>query len=252
MGQRVIKRWVWLSVFLMTPILSGRVEAVELAMEVTVADPYAELRTGPGRGYPVFYVEERGQQLTILKRRTDWYKVQLKNGTTGWVSGEQIGNTLTEAGVGKTLRDSVVEDFFDKKWELGFMWGTHGTSPYFSIIGARKTSDTLSLELSYGEVSAKFSNRKLIDVAVVSHPFVGWRYQPYFALGLGKLIDTPLRTQVDAPVENNYTGHVAVGVKAYLTKNFTVRAYYKRYSWYYDDTSNFVKHDFAFGASFFF
>ena len=28
---------------------------------VTVADPYLEMRTGPGRGYPIFHVIERGE-----------------------------------------------------------------------------------------------------------------------------------------------------------------------------------------------
>jgi uncharacterized protein YraI len=29
--------------------------------EVRIADPYIDIRTGPGRGYPIFHVVERGK-----------------------------------------------------------------------------------------------------------------------------------------------------------------------------------------------
>ena len=31
-----------------------------------VNDPYIELHTGPGRGYPIFHVTERGERIIIL------------------------------------------------------------------------------------------------------------------------------------------------------------------------------------------
>src|SRR5690242_13048031 len=37
-----------------------------------VAEPYLELRTGPGRGYPVFFVAARGEWIEIEMRHTDW------------------------------------------------------------------------------------------------------------------------------------------------------------------------------------
>ena len=47
---------------------------------VQVTDPFIEMHTGPGRGYPVFYVAGEGEQIKILKRRTDWFKVELQRG----------------------------------------------------------------------------------------------------------------------------------------------------------------------------
>ena len=41
-----------------------------------VVEPYIELHTGPGRGYPIFYIAERGESVTVLKQRTDWIKVR--------------------------------------------------------------------------------------------------------------------------------------------------------------------------------
>ena len=41
-----------------------------------VTQAYIEMRTQPGRGYPVFYVAERGERIELLKQRTDWIKVR--------------------------------------------------------------------------------------------------------------------------------------------------------------------------------
>ncbi|HCO60237.1 MAG TPA: hypothetical protein DIT58_08605 [Porticoccaceae bacterium] len=43
---------------------------------VKIVEPYIEMHTGPGRGYPVFHVVPRGETLVVLRRKTDWYKVQ--------------------------------------------------------------------------------------------------------------------------------------------------------------------------------
>ena len=34
-----------------------------------VTQAYVELHTGPGRGYPVFYIAERGEAILLLKQR---------------------------------------------------------------------------------------------------------------------------------------------------------------------------------------
>ena len=43
---------------------------------VTVDDPYLEMHTGPGVGYPVFNVVDRGEIVEIVMRRTDWFLVR--------------------------------------------------------------------------------------------------------------------------------------------------------------------------------
>ena len=50
--------------------------AQEKLLQVFVSEPYLELSTGPGRGYPVFHVVEREQSVDVLHRRTDWFKVR--------------------------------------------------------------------------------------------------------------------------------------------------------------------------------
>ena len=61
---------------------------------VVIADPYIELHTGPGSGYPIFHVADRGEQLVVSKRRTNWFRVRTQDGKKGWVSVDQLARTL--------------------------------------------------------------------------------------------------------------------------------------------------------------
>ena len=65
---------------------------------VVVQDPYLEFHSGPGRGYPVFHVVDRGESVALLRRRTDWIKVRAEDGLEGWVNREQLERTLSPTG----------------------------------------------------------------------------------------------------------------------------------------------------------
>ena len=51
-----------------------------------VIDPYVEMHSGPGRGYPVFYVIEQGERVDVITRRPGWYEVRTQDGKTGWTT----------------------------------------------------------------------------------------------------------------------------------------------------------------------
>ncbi|MCB1848079.1 MAG: SH3 domain-containing protein, partial [Halieaceae bacterium] len=70
----------------------------EAVLQSTVAQPYIDMRTQPGRGYPVFHVAERGDKLDLLFQRTDWIKVRTAKGIEGWVHVNDIGRTLDARG----------------------------------------------------------------------------------------------------------------------------------------------------------
>ena len=77
--------------------------------QVTIAEAYIERHTGPGSGFPIFFVKQRGNKIEILSRKTDWFKVHTESNKTGWVNRSQLEKTLTEAGVKKTFKDSAVK-----------------------------------------------------------------------------------------------------------------------------------------------
>jgi hypothetical protein len=100
---------------------------------VRVADPYLELHTGPGRGYPIFDIAARGESVEILRRHTDWFKVRTERRKEGWVSRDQMEATLTEAGEKKTFRDVLFEDYLARRMEFGFSFGELRHDPLLSL-----------------------------------------------------------------------------------------------------------------------
>src|SRR5512134_1520058 len=88
-------RWVLLVLSLCQLVAAAAAVGAERPhQEVVIDDPYIELHTGPGRGYPVFFVAERGEHVALLKRRTEWFKVKIERGEEGWVHREQLRTTL--------------------------------------------------------------------------------------------------------------------------------------------------------------
>lgn len=83
-------------------LLLGLLPAVHLAagevLRVVVTDPYLDLHTGPGRGYPITRSVPRGAHVEVLFQRTDWIKVRSDKGKEGWAHRSQMRRTLTTAG----------------------------------------------------------------------------------------------------------------------------------------------------------
>jgi hypothetical protein len=52
----------------------------------------APVHTGPGASYRELYMAERGEVFQVLERGGDgfWFRVELEDGTTGWVLGELV------------------------------------------------------------------------------------------------------------------------------------------------------------------
>ncbi len=67
-------------------------------LQVVVAEPFIEMRSGPGRGYPIFHVADRGAQIEVVRQRTDWFEVRTEKGVAGWVHQDQLARTLEPSG----------------------------------------------------------------------------------------------------------------------------------------------------------
>ena len=95
-------------------------------VEVTVADPFLELRTGPGRGYPVFRVIARGERIEVLLRRTDWFKVRDDHDREGWARRDDMRQTLLASREPLPVEDIAKRNFDVAPWELGAQSGNFG------------------------------------------------------------------------------------------------------------------------------
>lgn len=226
--------------------------AEEKYESVQVADPYLELHTGPGRGYPVTQVVERGEWVEILERRTDWFRIRTNRGKEGWVSRTQIERTTTEAGVQKTFRDVLLDDYLHRRVEVGFAGGVFDSDPYMMVRTGYRFNDNLSAELALGQVTGNYSDSMLYYVAILSKPFPDWTVSPFFSLGLGRFNNTPRATLVGAIATKSNMANAAVGVEYYLTQQFYLRADYRRHIVYVDANNIDEFNEISLGVAFFF
>lgn len=234
---------VLLAVCLVSALGSFEAVSAETSSEqVQVADPFLDLRTGAGRGYPVFYIAERGEWVTILKRRTDWFKVRTAKGKTGWASRAQMERTLTQAGVAKTFRDVLYEDYLARRFEAGFSIGAmkgEGIADRDLVLTGSlgyRFNDNQSLELSVSQVSDDFFSGRLAYLSVVSQPFPAWTVSPTFSLGFGKVRIEPKATLINTPEIDTEMANAGIGARVYFTRRFFARIDYKVHRLFVDES----------------
>jgi len=195
-------------------------------LTVKIADPYIELHTGPGRGYPVFHVEERGSSITILKRKTNWFKVRTSREIEGWVDRAQLERTLDPEGERIQVQDATAEDYERRRWEAGIMSGDFDGANEISLYGAYALSNGLHAELSLTHVLGEFSESLLINADLLAQPFPDWRFSPYLAIGSGVIDTKPRTVLIQAQDRNDRMSHVGIGLRTYLSRHFLLRMEY--------------------------
>jgi hypothetical protein len=198
-------------------------------MEVEIADPYIEMHTGAGEGYPIFHVEERGAWVEILKRKTDWFKVRTAKGKEGWVAREQLERTLTPAGENVDIRDATRKEFSFHRWEMGAMGGDFENADVLTVYGGFFFTPKFSVEASASKVFADFSDSDMADISLSIHPFPEWRFSPFFSVGTGVIKTDPKRTLAQESDSTDQLAQVGAGIRVYLARRFIFRAQYKHY-----------------------
>ncbi|MBC7954314.1 MAG: hypothetical protein H7Y33_00395 [Cytophagales bacterium] len=219
---------------------------------VKVTDPYLELRTGPGRGFPVFFVVEREEWIEIESRHTDWFKVRTAGGKEGWAVRQQLENTLTAAGSQKTFRDVMLDDYLKRKLEMGAAWGRFKSEPMLKIWTGYRVSETLSLEGTIGQVQGVFSGTDFWHVNVNAEPWSHRRLSPFFGIGMGKFKNIPNASLVGAQTTNVNMGNASIGLRYHVSDRFVARADYTFYTAFLSDNRVGEYRAITAGFSFFF
>ncbi len=232
--------------------LFGNLFGSDQPMEVQIADPYIELHSGPGRGYPVFHVEERDAWVEILKRKTDWFKVRTAKGKEGWVAREQLERTLTPAGEYTDITDASKKEFSFHRWEMATMGGDFEDADVMTVYGSFFFTPKFSLELSASKIFADFSDADMANVSLTIHPFPEWRFSPFFALGTGVIKTDPKTTLVQESDRTDQLAHAGAGLRIYLARRFIFRAQYKHYKIFQSTNENQEIDEWKAGLSVFF
>ncbi|WP_193162868.1 outer membrane beta-barrel protein [Microbulbifer hainanensis] len=192
--------------------------------QVTVGSPYIDMHTGPGRGYPVFHVAEHGETLWLLKRRTDWVKVTLRRGQTGWVRIIDLNEIYGADGEQVQVRLPDFRDIESRHFHLGFAYGDFDGADSMGVSLGYRFTRNLSAELRATQAVGAFSDSQTYQLAVLHQPFPHWRLSPYFMLGTGLNITAPNATIVATEDRRDTAMLTGVGVKTYLSRRFALRA----------------------------
>lgn len=253
-SRGILSRWL-LCLLVATIVQATPAEDARAARPlktVAVAEPYLEMHTGPGRGYPVFHVVDRGETVTVISRKTDWFKVRAPDGKEGWVAKQQMEQTLEADGT--TLDFDVVdqEDFTNATWEVGVLAGDFGGANIISLYGGYSLTPNVSVEAWGSQILGNFSNGWMGSVNVVHEAFPDWRFSPFFTLGAGVIHTEPKSTIVQGEDRTDQIGHVGAGLRVYAARRFVVRAEYKSYVVFTSRDENEEVEEWKVGFAFFF
>jgi len=208
----------------------GAARAEDGPAQSWVADAYVEMRTQPGRGYPVFYVAERGERLELLRQRTSWVQVRNARGVEGWVHVDAINRTLEADGRALAISAPGFSAFTERDWEFGILVGDYGdTDALGGYLGWHFTRN-LSVELAVTENFGDSSDGLMAGASVVHQMYPRLRYSPFLSLGWGVRETSPRSTLVSTEDRTDNVASVGAGIRVHLYERLFLRLQYQRYA----------------------
>ena len=247
-----LSRVACLALFALLAISPGQAEAAKEHRRVAVADPYLEMHTGPGRGYPIFHVVDRGESVQIIKQRTDWFLVRDADGDEGWVDQEQMELTLNPDGSEVDFERAGLEDFTNARWEMGVLAGDFGGANIVSLYGGYSLNPNVSIEVWGSQILGNFSNGWTGSVNLMHETWPDWRVSPFFTLGTGIVHTEPKSTIVQGEDRTDQVAHAGAGFRFYLARQFILRAEFKSYVVFTSRDDNEEVEEWKVGFAYFF
>lgn len=205
---------------------NNEIIAPALSPSIVIEVPYIELRSGPGRGYPITQVIEQGESVFVLVKRTAWFKVQDKRGNQGWFHQDSLLNfSFKQQPVISAQQTN--DDYLSRIWEIGVGYGEFEQADFYRLSLSYAFSSVISTELQIAKAIGSVSDNEMVELMLVAQPLPELSVIPYFAVGAGAVRTTPHSVLADAQDRNNTLISSAVGFKYYLARNFLLRAEYK-------------------------
>lgn len=197
------------------------------SLDVVVADPFLELRTGAGRGYPVTHVVRRGEPVRVLKRRTDWFKVRDATGHEGWVHREQLSMTLVP-GVGPVDARAPGTDASGRyRRAAGVMAGAFEDDQVLTAYGSYDLNPYLAVELRLSQVFSYDFDAHLLALGLTHNFAPDWRVRPFLAIGTGMIRVRPEEPR--GPTETDQLAYFGAGIMVPLSPRIDFRAEFTEY-----------------------
>lgn len=239
------------TVLLLCSLSIQPVQATEFP-SVKVAEPYLDLRTGPGRGYPVTQVAVRGEWVEVIARRTDWLRIRTERGHVGWAYQNDIAKTVDADGQPTRIATINEDDFANRRWETGFKVGSFSGARSGNIYLGYYFTENLSLEGTMGEAYGTTVDFQFYNLAITHQPWPQWRYSPYLTLGAGAKNTDYSKTAVQLSDRMDETLHAGLGLRVYLTRQLLIRGEYRSVMILTDQDDNEESDEWTIGLSAFF
>jgi hypothetical protein len=221
-------------------------------LQLFVKQPYLELHTGPGRGFPVFHVVARDESVDVLFRRTDWFKVRTERGVEGWASQRDMLLMVRADGVPFTFDLGDRAGFTDHRFELGLFAGAYGGANLVSAYYSVSFNQQLAIEGALGQFLGRYSNGETGDIGLTHVIAPEARWSPFLTLGVGLVHTEPKATLVQPLVRTEQSAYVGGGIRYYLTRRFFLRAEYKAHYIFTKRNENEEADEWKMGFAFFF
>ena len=231
--------------FMVSPTL-----AKSRLVEVIITDPFIEMHSGPGRGYPVTYVVGRDDTVTVLYSRTEWHKVRATGGQEGWVRRSDLARSRLASGEPAPI--PPYPDFASHRWELGAGYGVFNHQNLVTGYGDFSLTDSLDAEFVLQQAFGTIDNRYVATIGL-RHTFIPeWKwFSPTAGIGTGyQYIDDKVPPK---PLENhNQLAYVSLGVRGFITRRFMWRADWRKYDVFTHQNQNEEPEEWKFGLAVFF
>jgi len=202
------------------------------APSLKIEAPYVDLRTGPGIGFPVTHVVERGEYIEAIKIRTDWVKISTQDRfspKTGWIHRDELSGATYENGDVADFSLPDRDELSSNRWVVTGTGGDFDGADSLSLsLGYRMTAN-LTAEARIGRAVGDFSDSEFGYFSLTSQPFPTWRWTPFFELGAGVITTSPNTQLVQTEDRTDNAMLVGAGVQTYISRNFTLRLKYNQH-----------------------
>src|SRR5712672_1294427 len=196
-------------------------------LEVIVTDPFLEMHSGPGRGYPVTYVVGRDETVTVLYSRTEWYKVRAERGQEGWVRRSDLARARLESGEPAPI--PPYPDFASHRWELGAGYGVFNHQNLVTGYVDFSLTDSLDAEFVLQQAFGTIDNRYVATIGL-RHTFIPeWKWFSPTA-GIGTAYQYLQDKVPPAPLQkSNQMAYASLGARGFITRRFLWRVGWRHY-----------------------
>ncbi len=227
------RRTTWLRYAILCAALWAGVASGQQGTVLEVIDAYADVHSGPGRGYPVFYTIEQGEKIEVLTRRPGWYEIRSANGKVGWTTAAQISRTIQSTGEPADLPSVGYGDYIKNSWVTGFSTGIISDSrldgyDLYTINAGYRLLSWLAGDLEFGRAFGPEASAEMYGFNILLEPFSDWKFSPFLSLGNGEL-SIGSQPQVLLNKVNSTYNTYGIGASYYLGRNFVLKAEYRQY-----------------------